>query len=75
VQDISQILCGLIKVFPELKEWIKEQFDLDLIKEVTKELYDLYKSTQDAEKRVEIKHTIANLVAVFDIDEYFLMLF
>jgi len=75
-----KILLSLVRNFPELKEWVKQQFDPNLIKRVIEKLIEISKLAKNPEVKEFInnqivKKSIANLVACFDIDEYFLWLF
>jgi len=75
VCNTYSFLLFLIGSFPELKEWIKQQFDLEVIKKVAKKLSERYKLAKNINDKKIIKKGIANLVAVFKVYEYFLWLF
>jgi len=71
----SKILLNFVSLFPELKEWLKQQFDLNMIKKLVETLYKESKSENKENIKKEIKEAMRNLIATFDIDEYFLRLF
>jgi hypothetical protein len=76
ISNLSKLLLLFIKFFPELKGWLKEQFNLNIIKRVIKKLDELSRYEYFNEnERTEIKNTIKNLIATFNIDEYFIKLF